>query len=178
MTPIAISRFPLARASAVLSLLCLAFPAAAAAEGGGGGLTIPWGEWVASGLGAASSALVPVAAAALAAGVARVAPWASSILTRQRIETAIRAGADYGQNAVAGAVRGKSVSVDLGAAVVAAGTKHVVETTPARVVRGAGGVEGIARQIFRSLPLDAQGSAETVLAPALRLLKQDPPHKA
>lgn len=171
-------RSVLVRLPAVLSLLCLAVPGAEAADGTGGALTIPWGEWVAAGLGTVSATLVPVAAAALAAGVARVAPWASSILTRQRIETAIRAGADYGQNAVAGAVRGKSVSVDLGAAVVAAGTKHVVETTPARVVRGAGGVEGIARQIFRSLPLDAQGSAETVLAPALRLLKEDPPRKA
>lgn len=136
-------------------------------------VTLPWGEWIASAVASATSVLVPLAAAAVTAGVARVAPWATSILTRQRIESAIRAGADYGQNAVAGAVRGRSVSVDLGAAVVAAGTQHVIATSPRRVVRKAGGVEGVATRIFGALPLDERASAETVLTPALGLLRAD-----
>lgn len=157
-----------------LALLCAAGPALATAPGTA---ALPWGDWFSAALSAASSALVPVAAAAVTAGIARTAPWASSILTRERVETAIRAGVDYGQNAVAGAVRGRSVGVAIAPAVVAAGTRHVLATAPSRVVRGAGGAEGVAARIFRALPLDAQGSAETVLEPALRLLKADPPRR-
>lgn len=156
-----------------LAGIVLPLPALAAGAG-----TLPWGEWIVSALAPVTAALVPVAAAAVTAGVARVAPWATSILTRQRIESAIRAGVDYGQNAVAGAVRGRHVSADLGAAVVAAGTKHVVATSPARVVRKAGGVQGVATRIFRALPLEEQASAETVLTPALRLLQGENARRA
>lgn len=168
----------MSRPSIILATVCLACPSAAQAAGASAALAIPWGEGLSSALAAASSALVPVAAAAVTAAIARVAPWATSILTRERIEAAIRAGVDYGQNAVAGAVRGRAVSVEAGPAVVAAGTRHVVATAPAGVVRRAGGIEGVASRIFRAMPLDAQGSAESVLQPALRLLKDDPPHRA
>ena len=164
----------MARVPLTLALLCAATSALAAAPDAA---TIPWGEWLTTAFSAASSALVPVAAAAVTAGIARTAPWASSILTRERVEAAIRAGVDYGQNAVAGAVRGRSVAVAVAPAVVAAGTRHVLATAPSHVVRGAGGAEGVAARIFRALPLDAQGSAETVLEPALRLLKADPPRR-
>lgn len=162
------------RVPLTLALLCATEPALAGAPEA---VVLPWGDWLSAALSAASSALVPVAAAAVTAGIARTAPWASSILTRERVEAAIRAGVDYGQNAVAGAVRGRSVSVALAPAVVASGTRHVLSTAPSRVVRGAGGAEGVAARIFRALPLDAQGSAETVLEPALRLLKADPPRR-
>lgn len=166
------------RLPTALSLLAVAATTTPSAALAATAVTIPWGDWIASALAPLSAAVVPVAAAVAAAGVAKVAPWASSILTRQWIESAIRAGADYGQNAVAGAVRGRSVSVDLGPAVVAAGTKHVIATSPARVVRKAGGVEGVAARIFRALPLDEKASTETVLTPALHLLRGDRPRGA
>lgn len=165
-------------AKTLLAILCVASPSAALAATSAEAVTLPWGEWLSTAFAAVSSALVPVAAAAVTAGIARTVPWAGAILTRQRIEAAIRAGVDYGQNAVAGAVRGRSVGVAVGPAVVAAGTKHVVATAPAHIVRRAGGVTGVATQIFRALPLDAQASAESVLEPALALLKADPPRRA
>lgn len=161
--------------SFLFALAGTAMPLPALAAGAG---ALPWGDWIVSALAPVTAALVPVAAAAVTAGVAKVAPWATSILTRQRIESAIRAGVEYGQNAVAGAVRGRHVSADLGAAVVAAGTKHVVATSPARVVRKAGGVQGVATRIFRALPLEEQASVETVLMPALRLLQGEHARRA
>ncbi|MCJ2011216.1 hypothetical protein [Methylobacterium sp. J-076] len=166
------------RRTFTLAAFCLAAPSAALAAGTAETIGIPWGEWLTTALSGASAVLVPLAAAAVTAGVARVAPWAGAVLTRERIEAAIRAGADYGQNAVAGAVRGRTVGVAVGPAVVAAGTRHVLANAPAAVVRRAGGPEGVATRIFRALPLDAEGSAETVLAPALRLLRADPPRRA
>ncbi|MGH1571443.1 hypothetical protein ACRAWG_13020 [Methylobacterium sp. P31] len=136
------------------------------------GVTVPWGDGLVALLQPLSAVLVPLAAAAVTAGIARVAPWAASVLTRDRIEAAIRAGAAFGQNAVAGAAQGRTVSVDLGSAAVAAGARHVLATAPAHVVRSAGGTEGVAARIFRALPLDPQASVANVLAPALAELRE------
>lgn len=170
-------RAGLALAGAAIPFVALLAPALAAAPAGG--VAIPWGDWLVGLLQPVSAVLVPVATAAVTAGIARVAPWAASLLTWERVEAAIRAGAEYGQNAVAGAARGRTVSVDLGSAVVAAGVRHVVATAPAHVVRSAGGAEGVAARIFRALPLDPQASAGNVLAPALRALREgDAAHRA
>ena len=157
-----------ALACAAVPFTVLVSPAHAAA-----GVTLPWGDWLTGLLQPVSAVLVPLAAAAVTAGIARVAPWAASLLTRDRVEAAIRAGAEYGQNAVAGAARGRTVSVDLGSAVVAAGARHVLTTAPAHVVRSAGGAEGVAARIFQTLPLDPQASAANVLAPALLELQAE-----
>ncbi len=161
--------------SLILALLCTTVPALAA--GTEQAAAIPWGEWLSTVFSTVTSALVPIAAAAATAGIARAAPWAASILTRERVEAAIRAGVDYGQNAVSGAVRGHRVGVDVAPAVVVEGTKHVLATAPARVVRGAGGPAGVAARIFGALPLDERASKETVLEPALRLLEAEPPRR-
>ncbi|WP_426314280.1 hypothetical protein ACN9MF_25385 [Methylobacterium fujisawaense] len=162
-------RAGLALACTSLSLAALVEPAAARSATD---LAIPWGDWLVGLLQPVTAALVPLAAAAVTAGIARVAPWAASVLTRDRIEAAIRAGAEFGQNAVAGAARGRTVGVDVGAAVVSAGARHVLATAPAHVVRKAGGPEGVAARIFRALPLDPQASAANVLAPALTQLRE------
>lgn len=155
-----------------------AAPAVAPVAASIAGPALPWGDWLSGLLQPVTAALVPLAAAAVTAGIARVAPWAASVLTRDRIEAAIRAGAEFGQNAVAGAARGRTVSADLGAAVVAAGARHVLATAPAHVVRKAGGPEGVAARIFRALPLDPQASAANVLAPALAQLRGADKHPA
>ncbi|QGY05686.1 hypothetical protein MMSR116_30155 [Methylobacterium mesophilicum SR1.6/6] len=169
------------RAGLALACAALAFaallPPAQAGDASAAAVSVPWGDWLVALLQPVSAVLVPIAAAAVTAGVARVAPWAASVLTRDRVEAAIRAGAAYGQNAVAGAAKGRTVSVDLGAAVVAAGARHVLATAPARVVRRAGGPEGVAARIFRALPLDPQASAANVLAPALTQLQVAPTRK-
>ena len=158
-----------ALSGAAILFVALISPALAGAAAGG--VAIPWGDWLVGLLQPVSAVLVPLAAAAVTAGIARVAPWAGSVLTRDRVEAAIRAGAEYGQNAVAGAARGRTVSVDLGSAVVAAGARHVLAHAPAHVVRNAGGAEGVAARIFRALPLDPQASVANVLAPALTELR-------
>ena len=133
--------------------------------------SLPWGDWLVAVLAPVSAVLVPLAAAAVTAGIAKYAPWAASVATRDRVESAIQAGASYGQNAIAGVAKGRTVTVDLGSSVVAAGAQHVIDTAPARVIKAAGGVDGIATRIFRALPLEDQASAQNVLQPAITLLK-------
>jgi hypothetical protein len=169
-------RMGLALACAAVPFAAPFSPALAAAAALPAGAAVPWGDWLTALLQPVSAVLVPLAAAALTAGIARVAPWAASVMTRDRVEAAIRAGAEFGQNAVAGAARGRTVSVDLGSAVVATGARHVLATAPAHVVRTAGGAEGIAARIFRALPLDPQASVANVLAPALMRLRAEDGH--
>jgi hypothetical protein len=170
-------RVGLALACAALPFAALMSPAHAAAALPATGVSLPWGDWLTGLLRPVSAVLVPLAAAAVTAGIAKVAPWAASVLTCDRVEAAIRAGAEFGQNAVAGAAKGRTVSVDLGSAVVAAGARHVLATAPAHVVRRAGGTEGVAARIFRALPLDPQASVANVLAPALVQLQDAPARK-
>lgn len=151
---------------AALALVCAAAPAMAA-EVVRTSVDLPWGDWITAVLQPVSAVLVPLAAAAATAGIAKVSPWASLFLSRARVQSAIQAGADYGVNAVAGAVKGKTLTVPVGSAVIAAGVQHVVNTTPQRVLDKAGGAEGIASMIFRSLPLDEHASVATVLQPAI-----------
>lgn len=155
-----------AAAQALACVLLAAGPALAQADSTAA--TVPWGDWVVAVLQPASAVLVPVAAAALTAGLYRVAPWAALLLSRQRIEMMVQGGAAYGLNAVAGAVKGRALSVPLGSAVIAEGVQHVIDTSPRRAIRSAGGPAGIAGMIFRSLPLDEGASARAVLEPALR----------
>ena len=162
-------------ALAALAVTIIAASASPAWAADGIGAASSWGSWLATVLTTVEASLVPVAAAALTAAIAKVAPWVVTLLGRQWIEGAIRAGIDFGLNAVAGAVRGRTLSADLGPAVVAAATQHVVATSPATVIRKAGGVQGVAARIFQALPLEAAASAETVLTPALRLLEGDRP---
>lgn len=150
---------------AALTLACVCSPALA--QQAAPHVDLPWGDWITAVLQPAAAILVPVAAAAVTAGVAKVSPWAALVLSRQRVQSAIQAGADYGINAVQGAVKGKTLTVPVGSAVIAEGVQHVVNTTPAKVVDKAGGAEGIAKMIFRSLPLDEHASLKTVLQPAL-----------
>lgn len=156
---------------AALALACTC-SVALAAEVAKTSADLPWGDWVVAVLQPASAILVPLAAGVVMAGVAKVSPWAALFLSRERVQSAIQAGADYGINATAGAVKGKTLSVPLGYKALAAGTQHVIDTTPARVLKKAGGVEGIAGMIFRSLPLDEHASVKTVLQPALDDLAQ------
>lgn len=134
--------------------------------------SLPWGDWILAVLPAVSNVLVPIAAAAVTAGVYKVAPWASLLLSRQRVEMMIQGGAAYGMNAVEGVVKGKTLSVPLGSAVIAEGVQHIINTSPQRAIEKAGGVPGIAGMVFRSLPLDENSSAKAVLDPALRDLAQ------
>ncbi len=157
-------------AALALACACLLSTAAFAAEVTKTSVDLPWGDWITAVLQPAAAVLVPLAAAAVTAGIAKISPWASLVLSRNRVQSAIQAGADFGINAVAGAAKGKTLSVPVGSAVVAEGAQWVVNTTPARVVKKAGGAEGIAGMIFRALPLDEHASVQTVLQPALNEL--------
>ncbi len=153
-------RAGLALACTSLSLAALAEPAAARSATD---LAIPWGDWLVGLLQPGDRRLVP-SPPPPSPPASPGPPWAASVLTRDRIEAAIRAGPSSAECRCRPA-RGRTVGVDVGAAVVAAGARHVLATAPAHVVRKAAGPRASPRGSSGAAPRSA-GERRHVLAPA------------
>lgn len=155
---------------AALALACvLAWPALALSADTT--VTAPIGDMVATVLVPVAHALLalalPLLAGLLGRALLQVAPWASLFITQRRLEQMVQAVTDYGLNAVAGAAKGQVLKVNVGSAVIAAGVEYALANVPARVIKAAGGPEGIARLIFRALHLEAEASEANTLMPAI-----------
>lgn len=111
--------------------------------------------------------VVPLVAAYAINAIRKVYPWAALFLTQRCVEAMIESGASYGLNAIQGAAKGKTLAVNVGSAVIVAGAQRIIDEAPARVIKAAGGPEGIAKRIFRKLDLVDEADAGNTLAPAV-----------
>ena len=167
---------------AALALACVASPALAAevATVGDNAVIVPWGDWlVALAVSLREpilTILLPIIAAYIIQAIRKVYPWAALFLTQRRVEMMLEAGVGYGLNAVQGAAKGKTLSVNVAVPVIAKGTQYVIDTAPPAVIKAAGGADGIAARMFRKLDLDDAASEQAVLIPALdRVSGFEPP---
>lgn len=128
---------------------------------------LPWGDAVVALAQAVTSVLLPLAIAAATAAIAGIAGPLRVLVTATLVERLVRNVADYGVNAVAGAVRGRTLDVPLGSAVIARAVQRGLEQAPAWLIAAAGGPAGLAGKVFRSLPLDPEATAANTLVPAL-----------
>lgn len=165
---------------AALALACVCSPALSAevVTVGDTPVIAPWGDWVVA---AAVSlrepiltVLLPIVAAYIIQAIRKVYPWATLFLTQRRVEMMLEAAIGYGLNAVQGAAKGRTLSVNVAVPVIARGTQYVIDTAPAAVINAAGGPDGIAARIFRKLDLDEHASERTVLIPSLDRIGNDP----
>ena len=136
----------------------------------GHSVVLPWGDWIAQGSRAAFEILAPLIVAFVSGGLVKLFPALSQFITNALIDRMVRLAADYALNAVAGAAKGRTVSVDAGSDVVAIGAARAVNSTVPWVVAQAGGTKGIAERLFRHLDLAPEASNQNVLAPALKTL--------
>ncbi|AWI91470.1 hypothetical protein C0214_01150 [Methylobacterium sp. DM1] len=131
---------------------------------------VPWGDWlVALAVSLREpilTILIPIIAGYVIQAIRKVYPWAALFLTQRRVEMMLEAGVGYGLNAVQGATKGKTLSVNVAVPVIAKGTQYLVDTAPPAVIKAAGGPEGIAARMFRKLDLDDHASEAAVLVPA------------
>lgn len=145
------------------ALACAAFfmPALAmAAEGAS--VTIPYGDYLielAHIVGSLAVALFPVTVALLPAPVRLVV---SAVFGEQLLRNA----RDYALNAIEGAAKGKTLTVDIGNQVLAQAVEYAVREGAPWLVRWLGGPEGIRQKIFRLLDLEERASAEQLGAAA------------
>lgn len=153
---------PLALGVAML----VAFASPCAAQGAA--VALPWGDVLASAVQGLGSVLVPLAATAALAALARLAGPLRVLVTTTLVERLVRNVGDYAINAVAGAVRGRTLTVPVGSAVIAGAVQHALDQAPGWLVRAAGGIDGLGEKVFRSLPLEEAATEVNTLAPALR----------
>ncbi|AWN41205.1 hypothetical protein [Methylobacterium durans] len=153
--------------AALAMLAALLVPEAALAAADPTSAVLPWGDALAAAAQGAGSAVVPVAAAAATAALARVAGPLRLLVANTLVERLVRNVGDYALNAVAGAVKGRTLTVPLGSAVIAAAVQRAADQAPAWLLREAGGLEGLAEKVFRSLSLEAAADAANTLRPAL-----------
>ena len=128
---------------------------------------LPWGDALVAVAQGLTSLMTPILVAAAAAALARVAGPLRLLVTDALVERLVRNATDFALNAVCGAVRGRTLSVPVGSAVIARAVQRALDTAPAWLIRAAGGGEGLAGKVFRSLPLEEAATAGNTLAPAL-----------
>jgi hypothetical protein len=128
-------------------------------------VVIPWGDWLA-GVGSAVGDLIAVALlAALTALAARLPGPIAAIILSARAEQLLERAVGYGVNAVAGAAKGRALTVDVGSEVLAEAARYAIAQAPGLVAR-LGGAEALRRMIFARLNLDADASAAGVMGRA------------
>ncbi|HEX8375801.1 MAG TPA: hypothetical protein VF606_11555 [Geminicoccaceae bacterium] len=162
---------PLSRPWAGPTLLALVPGPALAIEPGVATVVLPWGDALVAAAQTLTGLLLPIAIAAATGAVARIAGPLRVLVTTALVERLVRNAGDYAINAVAGAARGRTLTVAVGSAVLAAGMQRALDQAPAWLVAAAGGPTGLAEKIFRSLPLDAAADADNTLRPALDAAK-------
>lgn len=134
-------------------------------------VTVPWGDTVAAAAQAVTGLLLPLAVTAVTAALARLAGPLRTLVTATLVERLVRNVGDYAVNAVAGAVRGRTLSVPVGSAVIARAVQRGLDEAPAWLVRAAGGREGLAEKVFRSLPLAEEATLANTLHPAVEAVR-------
>lgn len=130
-------------------------------------VTVHWGDAVITGAQALGAVLIPLAVTAASAAAARMAGPLRFLVTTALVERLVSNAADYAMNAVSGAVRGKSLTIPVGSAVIAQAVQRALDQAPAWLIEAAGGPTGIAEKIFRNLPLEAAANAGNTLVPGL-----------
>lgn len=130
-------------------------------------VVLPWGDGLVALAHALAGLTGPVLAAVVAALIARIAGPLRLLVTDALVERLVRNATDYALNAVAGTVRGRTLTVTLGSAVIARAVQRALDEAPAWLVRAAGDGPGIAAKVFRALPLEADATAANTLHAAL-----------
>lgn len=170
-------------AKAILPLLLLALPpgtgaAAAHPATEAAALVLPWGDAVLALAQGLTALLTPVLVAALAAVLARIGGPLRLLVTDALVERLVHRATDYALNAVSGAVRGRTLTVAVGSAVIARAVQRALDQAPGWLIRAAGGGEGLAEKVFRSLSLEEAATARNTLEPALRRVASAAPGEA
>ena len=104
--------------------------------------------------------------------VARLGRLAKLFITERLVEEIVRKWLDFGFAQTAEAVNGKSLSVAIGSAVMAASVNRAIKRADANavsrwVLNGAGGAQELANKFVRMLPLDEGVSSQSVVAQGL-----------
>lgn len=112
-------------------------------------VSIPYGDWIA----ALANTLIMVLTAAVAWAFRQLPANIVAILVTIRAEQVVSKAIEYGINAVAGAVKGKSLDVPIANQVIREALDYVVKQAPGWLVSWVGGEDGLRRMIVARLAI-------------------------
>lgn len=130
----------------------------AAATSEGTKVVWAWGDILSKG--AATIASLVVAGLALAAR--QLPAQFAAVFANSRVQLLVDNAVNYGINAVAEAVKGKTLSVDVGNQVLAQALQYAVDNAPGYLLSWAGGKMGLANKILAKLDLPPEADASAV----------------
>lgn len=143
---------------------------AAASAATGTTVSVPWGDWLLD----CAAAMASVAAAGLV-WLCRFLPASVRALVQTaQVEQVLQKAITYGINAVAGAEKGKTLSVDVGNSVVAEALNYAVTHGPSWLQGWVGGPDALAQKIIARLDLEAASQATTPSAAAAAVAASPP----
>ncbi|GJD92293.1 hypothetical protein [Methylobacterium hispanicum] len=151
---------------AATALACLTLPPGTALAADAA-VILPWGDWLVALAQTLQAVLSPMLIALVTGLIARFAPLLGYVVSRGMVEGMVARVTDYALNAVAGAAKGRVLTVPVGSAVIAAAVQRAADEVPGFVIRAAGGLPGLAERVFRRLDLEEGATAANTLAPAL-----------
>ena len=151
---------------AATALACLTLPPGTALAADAA-VILPWGDWLVAIAQTLQAVLAPMLIALVTGLIARFAPLLGYVVSRGMVEGMVARVTDYALNAVAGAAKGRVLTVPVGSAVIAAAVQRAADEVPGFVIRAAGGLPGLAERVFRRLDLEEGATAANTLAPAL-----------
>lgn len=121
-------------------------------------VSVPIGDWVAGG----SEILVPVIVGGLLWLVRKLPGGVVDVIRTMRAEQLLTKAVSYGVNAVAGAAKDKTLTVNVGNAVVAQAAQYAIDNGPGWLVGWLGGEAAIRQKIIARLSLDEAAAVALV----------------
>lgn len=125
-------------------------------------VVIPAGDWLDSVL-ENIAGIVGSIIAILVAFAARSLPKAvGDLLITMKAEQLLTRAADYGINATRGAVRGKTLEINVGNEAIAKGAQYAIDNGPRWLIDWLGGPVAIREKIIARIPMSAEFGREDV----------------
>ncbi len=118
-------------------------------------VVLPVGTWIDQALSAIQSSLALIIAALVAWAFRSLPQSVVSILRTLQIEQVLTRAADYGINATRGAVKGKTLDVNVGNEAIAKAVQYAVDNAPRWLIDWAGGPAAIRDKLIARIPLGA-----------------------
>lgn len=146
-------------------------------------VTIPYGDWIAAVLPFLGAVLLLGLMILVGYGLRFLPPWAQALASKAILDQVQKYAADaieWGVQAAQGAVKGQTVSVQVGSEIVAAAVQHAIDTWPKAVIDRLGGAAGIKNEIIKRLEesnviLPSTSTAEDILNhPAVASIPERP----
>lgn len=116
-------------------------------------VVVPYGTWLDQVLAAIQSSLAIIITAVIAWAFRNFPKAVVDILRTLQAEQMLMRAAEYGINATRGAVKGKSLDIDVGNEVIAKAVQYAINNAPGWLITWLGGESAIRDKIIARIPL-------------------------